>query len=264
MKPGRILLFSFLVVCFSAIVFSLISLHAHKKLREKAIESSSNRDEILFLRAEYERLCSRTSNFIETVSIRSPNADDELQRLTKEAEQLSRQKAELLAGRNDAMASAPLPADFNFRSRVDYQSRTVVTESTSQQYKEDLVLLASTSDIGQSNPRRDAQNLADAARKYAKANNGRFPTNFNVAMLYLHSDQPSPLAEEFELVFHGSTNDLNGIPHQSVALIRQRNAWPTPAGQSARIYVMADGLLRIVESADSFQSWEASHIVPPE
>jgi len=65
------------------------------------------------------------------------------------------------------------------------------------------------------------------------------------------------------LVFEGSTNELTHVPWQEVALIRERQAWPTPGGKWARIYVTADGQIEIVESDDNFQSWEAEHIVPP-
>ena len=57
-------------------------------------------------------------------------------------------------------------------------------------------------------------------------------------------------------------DDLAGVPAQSVALLRQQQAWPTPAGKSARIYVMVGGKVQVVESDDNFQSWEAGHVVP--
>ena len=44
-------------------------------------------------------------------------------------------------------------------------------------------------------------------------------------------------------------------------LVRQRQAWPTPAGKMGRIYVMADGLLRVVEAEDNFVRWEEAHVV---
>jgi hypothetical protein len=79
-----------------------------------------------------------------------------------------------------------------------------------------------------------------------------------------HKQQESFLIREFEMVYQGSSNELTNVPWQAVALIRERQAWPTPGGKWARIYVMASGEIEIVESADNFQSWEAAHIIPPQ
>ena len=75
--------------------------------------------------------------------------------------------------------------------------------------------------------------------------------------------QESSRLGEFEMVYQGSYNELTNVPWQEVALIRERQAWPTPRGKWARIYVSASGEIEIVESDDNFQSWEAEHIIPP-
>jgi hypothetical protein len=75
--------------------------------------------------------------------------------------------------------------------------------------------------------------------------------------------QESSRLSEFEMVYQGSYNELTNVPWQEVALIRERQAWPTPSGKWARIYVTADGDVKVVESDDNFQSWEAEHIIPP-
>ncbi len=71
------------------------------------------------------------------------------------------------------------------------------------------------------------------------------------------------LNSQFEIVYQGSYNELTNVPLQAVALIRERQPWPTPGGKWARIYIMA-GEIEIVESDDNFQSWEAAHIIPPQ
>ncbi len=75
--------------------------------------------------------------------------------------------------------------------------------------------------------------------------------------------QESSRISEFEMVYQGSYNELTNVPWQEVALIRERQAWPTPSGKWARIYVTASGQIEVVESDDNFQSWEAEHIIPP-
>ena len=64
------------------------------------------------------------------------------------------------------------------------------------------------------------------------------------------------------MVYRGSLKDLTEIPQQVVALLRERQPWPTPNGKLARIYAMANGFVKIVESDDNFQSWESQHIIP--
>ena len=75
--------------------------------------------------------------------------------------------------------------------------------------------------------------------------------------------QESSRISEFGMVYQGSYNELTNVPWQEVALIRERQAWPTPSGKWARIYVTANGDVKVVESDDNFQSWEAEHIIPP-
>ena len=248
MNPRRALLFAFLILVVSAAAFALlIFIRAQGRLRQIAIDSSTNHRQIQSLRAEYERLRSTTLDTLGANPVNSPRETDaasELLRLAEEERILKRRKAELLNSTNALRVPfSPSPsASFNLRSRSDYQSRTVVTQSTSQKYKDELLLLASTQagSNGQSSPRRDAQNLGEAVRKFARTHDGLFPTDFQAAAIHLHSDQPTPNFDDFEIIFRGSTNDLSGIPSQSVALIRQRDPWPAPDGKSARIYVMAD------------------------
>jgi hypothetical protein len=110
---------------------------------------------------------------------------------------------------------------------------------------------------------RDARNLSRAVRFYAREHQGEFPSAFDEAADYYEKDEPLPRTSDFELVFQGSTKDLASIPEQAVALLRERQSWPTPGGKSARIYVMVGGDVRVVESEDNFQSWEAEHVIPP-
>ena len=129
----------------------------------------------------------------------------------------------------------------------------------------------------------DARDLSSAVRKYASEHQGEFPANFDqaapyymkveiafpgsanstnvrVADLVRRRTAPMTGTSKFEMVYQGSYNELANVPWQEVALIRERQAWPTPGGKWARIYVMANGEVNVVESDDNFQSWEAEHI----
>ncbi len=139
------------------------------------------------------------------------------------------------------------------------EARLVISQSSSEQYKMQLYKLAVTAP----DSFRDAQNLGIAARRYARKHQGEVPLGFDEAAAYFVKGYPAPETSDYELIYRGSLNDLTNIPGQAIALIRQRQPWPTPGGKRARIYVMADGQVRVVESDDGFQAWEAQHIVPP-
>jgi hypothetical protein len=66
---------------------------------------------------------------------------------------------------------------------------------------------------------------------------------------------------EFDIVYHGSLDELKGIPRGSVAVIRERRIWIAPSGKRARVYGMANGASEIIESDDDFKAWEAEHII---
>ena len=66
---------------------------------------------------------------------------------------------------------------------------------------------------------------------------------------------------QFEIVYHGSVEDLKNVPGGAVALIRDRQTWIAPSGKQARVYGLANGSSQIVESDDDFKAWESEHVV---
>jgi hypothetical protein len=118
----------------------------------------------------------------------------------------------------------------------------------------------------------DAITLAQAMRLYAKDHEGKFPSSLEDVSPYLPKDSsdsqswyhPLTGTNEFELVFQGSLTDLTNIPPHRVALIRERQPWPTADGKFGRVYGCADGAATTVISDDNFQSWDAQHIIPPQ
>ena len=118
----------------------------------------------------------------------------------------------------------------------------------------------------------DARALAAAIRKYATENEGRFPVALAEVERYLPeslkedsppwANAPPSGTNEFEIVFHGSLNDLTNIPLRRVALIRERQPWQNEEGKWMRVYGWADGSSELVESEDDFASWDAQHIIP--
>lgn len=118
----------------------------------------------------------------------------------------------------------------------------------------------------------DARAYIAALRRYADEHQGVFPPALEQVAPYLPKPSATNLppwaiapvsgTNSFEIVFHGTTNDLANIPLGHVALIRETQPWPAPDGKRARVYGYADGNVSTVVSDDNFHSWDAEHIVP--
>lgn len=144
----------------------------------------------------------------------------------------------------------------------------VVSDSDSPEYAARLSQLAA----GERNRfTGDARNLICALAEYARQHEGALPATFSELEPYKYKGE-LPLAgsfkdrdtlagtNDFEIVYHDLLNFLTN--HQKpTALIRQREAWPTPNGKWARIYGLTDGRIFVVESGDNFRSWETEHLL---
>ena len=183
----------------------------------------------------------------------------ELMKLRAEAETLRKQANDLGKQRTDSRQPRPsqrLPGPGPHAHTVAGVS--VVSDSDSEEYAKQLDQMAS-----ENRKMADARNLSRGLRWYAPAHEGEFPSTFDQAAPYFYEDQEPPRTSEFEMVFQGSRNELTNVPMGAVVLIRERQAWPTPRGKRARIYVMVSGEVSVVEADDNFKSWEAQHLIPP-
>ncbi len=183
----------------------------------------------------------------------------EAKALRQKVDELRKQVAEHVQWRPAQAQSSASPS-----SSV---ASAVVSDATSEAYRIDLYKLACAAPhslpLTNNLTMNDARNLSRALRLYAREHQGEIPADFGQAALYFETNREPPHASEFELVFQGSMQDLTNVPEQAVALIRERQPWPTPSGQWARVYIMAGLEEKVVESADNFQSWEADHLIPP-
>jgi hypothetical protein len=110
----------------------------------------------------------------------------------------------------------------------------------------------------------DARNLSAAFREYASDHQGQAPRSLDDMAAYLAKPQWSLSGtNQFEIVYHGSLADLDGLPVGQVAVVREQQTWLTPDGKVAREYGMSGGIGQVVASDDNFQAWEAKHIIPP-
>ncbi len=102
-----------------------------------------------------------------------------------------------------------------------------------------------------------------ALRQFASEHGGQFPQKIEQLAPYLEAEKVSLSGtNQFEVVYQGSNDALAKVPGSAIALLRDRQTWLAPSGKSARVYGMADGSARIVESDDDFKTWEAEHLIP--
>ena len=248
------------------IVSLAIRRHAELKLSEKEGLFRRYGDELEQMATEHQRL----SNLVAEANSSHLTVGDstaELSKLRAEAEALRKQTNELGKQLSEEHRSGPLQTalipDNGTNNTV---ARYVVSDSNSEEYKIQLYKIASAAPhafpLTNDRTMHDARNLASAIGKYAREHQGEFPLNFDQSAPYFYKHEETPRTSEFDLLFQGSLNELSNVPPQAVATVRERRAWPTPTGKSARVYVMATGSIRVVESDDNFQSWEAEHIIP--
>jgi hypothetical protein len=244
--------------------------HARVSFRENALVLGQQTRQLAELSAECRRLSdllaatndsSTNTQMVELLRLRSTAAGlrTQVSALAKQVPQTSR------ATVNFAVP-APLRPNKDFPGSV-----VVISDSNSKEYEAQLYNMA----LNRDHPTMgDARNLSYAVRAYSRAHDGEFPGSFDQAASYAYkSDIPlagtrkgrDPMAgvDQFDLVYQGSLNDVTNIPINAVALMRERVAWPTPAGKWAKLYGMLAGRVVVVESDDNFQSWEAAHLIPP-
>ena len=250
------------VIAIGSLTVSLaIRQRTQSKIEQKEMVLRGQADRLRELTDGHWRLMNLMTNATNSMDSVADERTAELAKLRSEAEAL-RRRIEELSLTNKSHAQTDSTSNYS----TDHRVRKVVSENGSEEYR--LRLYA----IGAADPHseppanidmmKDAQNLAQAVRTYARQHHGDLPANFDLAAAYFYKEYRAPRVSEFELVYQGSSNDFTNIPEQAVALVRERQAWPTPGGKWGRIYFMANGMMKLVESDDNFRSWEAEHVIP--
>ena len=250
------------IVAIAAMSLLLIQRRAHAAYRENEILLEKQNVELAELLSRNQCLSNTTTTTTTTTRSAAPSKEDctaELKQLQSQFALLQQQAEEL--------------------SKQHARARRI---AGAQIYSVgDSNLLDHSKELGSSvrgGPRaegkqNDGRVLASALLRYADQHDGKFPLSFDEVASYfpkpLKADSPpwqdAPWSgtNDFEIVFQGSTNELINIPGRRIALIRERQPWPTPDGQFARVYGYADGSVSTVRSDDNFQSWDAQHLIPP-
>jgi hypothetical protein len=109
----------------------------------------------------------------------------------------------------------------------------------------------------------DVLSLGIATADYAYEHQGHFPASTDQVAPYLQKEgRAFTGTNQFDYIYQGTLDDLQGIPRAAIAVMRERQTFLAPSGKSARVYGMANGAGQIVESDDNFKAWEAEHVLP--
>lgn len=191
------------------------------------------------LTAEHERLSHLAAH---AANAHGEDRAAELKRLHREAEALKKQTKDLDRPLAKSQQSQPSPSQASRRT---------------PEYNEQLRQMAGRKGF-------DALALGYAFRAYADDHQNQSPLNLDQMAAYLAEENRTLSGtNQFEIVYQGSLDDLQGIPWGSVAVVREQQPWPGPDGRMMRVYGFADGHSQIVGSDDNFQSYEADHVIPP-
>ncbi len=231
-------------IVFAGVVATLIIQHkSQAKLQANEISLQEQDQQLAALTAEHERL----SNLVATAHD-DPSKDqtDELAKLRSEAEALKKQTNEL--GRQLAMREPqPQPAKPSAPTPVTH---------TPEYWQQWHAMLGSKP--------TELRDLAGAFSRYAWDHQGESPTSLDLLVAEMAKDNRTLSGtNQYEIIYHGSINDLNGIPFSDVAVLREQQAWPGPDGKMFRVYGMGGGVGQVVGSDDNFVSWEAKHVILP-
>jgi hypothetical protein len=197
------------------------------------------------LTAEHERLSNLIANVANNAAFDDRTA--ELAKLRVEAETLKKQTNDL--GRQLEQNRAAQPV-LSVRPMP-------VPESHPPEYWQQLQQLAGSKPW-------EARDLASAIVSYASDHQNQCPSNLDQVASYLaKSKQTLSGTNEFEIIYQGSFDRLEGIPRGNVAVLRDQQIWAAPDGKLMRVYGMGNGSGQTVGSDDNFQSWEAEHVIAP-
>jgi hypothetical protein len=210
---------------------------------QRSLQEQSN--QLAALTVEHERLSSLVAHAV------GAQVDDhaaEVARLRSEAAMLEKQTNHL--GQSLVKSHEAWPA----RHMSNQQIYT-------PEYQQQLHLMAV-------NRMEDAKVLGIAFESYADDHQKQSPVNIDQLAPYLAEEAKKGYrsfsgSNQFEIVYQGSLDQLQGLPWGSVAVVRDQKPWLGPNGKMKRVYGFPDGHSQIVGSDDNFQSYEAQHVIMP-
>jgi hypothetical protein len=235
------IIFLILLTAASAIVSLITHNHSNADLRARAEILRQLSQQLIELQAVQHRM----SNQLAGIAVPSQASHSaEIAKLRAEAEALQKQTNELAK-------------QSQFHPALKSKHPVSKPDNHSPEYWQQFQQAAGTKSI-------DALYLASAMLDYAEDHHNQYPSSLDQIAPYLAKENRTLSGtNQFEIVFQGSSDQLNGIPWNSIAVVRETQTWLTPDGRPARVYGMIAGSGQIVNSDDNFQSWEAEHVISP-
>jgi hypothetical protein len=228
-----------LLAAASAITSLIIHNHADADLRARVEISRQQSQQLADLRAKQHRLSDQPAN---TAAPPQVSRSAEIAKLRAEAEALQKQTNEL------AKQSQLHPA-------LNSEHPVSKPESHSPEYWSQMRQAQGTKV-------EEAMRIALAMLSYAEDHQNQLPSGVDQVGPYLAKRNFTLSGtNQFEIIFPGSLDQLDGIPWTSIAAVRDTQTFLTPDGKPARVYGMMGGSGQTVTSDDNFQSWEAEHVI---
>ena len=213
------------------------------KLRDRAALLPGQKEQLAALLAENEHLSHLVAN-------PSPAARDDY-------------AAELAGLRSEAAALAKQTNDLGEQLRQRDRLPTVQpTPPVAPVHKSPRVPLSPEMQQLETVKMTEARDIGLAFSEYAYHHQGQSPTGFDQIMEYLAKQNLSVSgSNQFEIIYQGSRDDLEGLPTATIAVVRDRQTLTAPDGTLVRAYGMMNGVGQMVRSDDNFQAWEALHVI---
>jgi hypothetical protein len=224
------------IAVIGALASLLIQHRSQTSLRTGAARLQEQSNQLAALTAERDRLSHPAS---QGDGERTEDHTVELARLRKEAEALKKRTNDL--GRQLALSHDSRAA----RAAAATASHPMTIEERMHLVKSALPVATAFCAYANDHRNQSALNLDQLAP---------YLTKLNVSL---------PGNDQFEIIYQGSLDRVQGIPPGSVAVVRSVQTWPGQDGKMIRVYGMMDGHTINVGSDDNFQSWEAQHVIMP-
>jgi len=185
--------------------------HAQAMLQQNDLRLHQQDEQVAKLTADQQSL----SNQLTAMRQATNNPGDELANLASQAEKLRSQTNSLISKINS--------------NRLASASRSASHAPHTEQYWEQLHKSAYAKNS-------DALQILSGVLEYPSDHQGHFPSDLSQIDAYLKKNKASLSGtNQFDMVFHGTLDDLKGVPGGSVAVFRDRQIFPAPDGQLARV-----------------------------
>ena len=191
-------------------------------------------------------------------------------RLVKAAQDLEEGKREVARLRSSATQAKRLREEnhqlTDQRSRLIEQQQQDRAGRQNQPEKKEIPWMDKRYGPGTSKRTGAARDWGLALKNYAEKNKGRYPRQLADAAPFLklpedRLNQALQQAQRFELVFHGTEDDLRQLPSESTIILRERTPLQSENATWTKVYGLADGSGQVIaQPQGAFEYYERLRI----